>query len=321
MKPVWVSAPGSFYERFIAAYLRGFLRVAFRPLIGPPWGVKAQRRVVNLLSWCMPGSSGTFSYSLMSRGVSIQVTAPVEGDAGGVILYLHGGAFCLGSAHSHRSISTRLAAAAGLPVWLPAYRLAPEHPYPAALDDAMATYLGLLDVGYAPERIVLAGDSAGGALALALALRLREDGYAAPAALALMSPVTDPSLSGPSIREQAGADPMVRQDWLEQGLGWYAAPTHTPSCTPLEQHLGDLPPMFIQVGEREILLSDSIRLAEHAQACGVPCQLEIHAGRWHVFQLQAAYLPSIRLAVQTFARFARESATRFPSSTHDRPPQ
>jgi acetyl esterase/lipase len=254
----------------------------------------------------MPGTLGTRTRKQTLNGVPTSVVAPNDGGAAGAILYLHGGAFCLGHAGTHRAISTRLALAADATVYVPNYRLAPEHPWPAALDDALGCYQALLEQGHRPQQIVLAGDSAGGALALAVALRLKQRQQVQPAGLLLLSPVTDPTLGGTTLRSNARIDPMLRRSWVEQGLRWYAAPAHEPAHHPLEQDLAGLPPMLIQVGEREILLSDATRLAEHASRCGVRCRLEIHAGRWHVFQLQAFYLPSIARAIRTLGTFARE---------------
>lgn len=300
----WIAEPDGAIERFFAAFLRAVLRSCFRALIGPPHGAVFQRRVVAALALLMPGRGGVLRYRSRARGVPVQIVAPRAGETGGAMLYLHGGAFCLGGPWTHRNISSHLAVNAGLPVWVPDYRLAPEHPYPAAIDDAFACYAAMLDHGYRAAQIVIAGDSAGGALALALALRLRERGYTAPAGLALISPVTDASLGGATIRERAGADPMLRRGWVEQGIAWYAAPSDAGTSV-LDQDLRGLPPMIVQVGDQEILLSDSVRLAEHAAQCGVPCELQIHMGRWHVFHLQALYLRSARRALQALADFAR----------------
>lgn len=313
-----IAEPQSMLERANAAFLRGFLRVAFRPLIGPRLGVAAQRRLVNLLSLSMPGSLGARRERQGLDGVPVEVVRPrhvAAGDAPGAILYLHGGAFCLGSPATHRSVTTHLATASGMPVWVPDYRLAPEHPYPAALDDALSAYRGLLQQGLRPEQIVVAGDSAGGSLALALALRLRDSAQALPAALLLLSPVTDGRLSGETIATQADADPMITRGWLEQGLSWYACPSGTAEHQPLTTDLSGLPPMLIQVGDQEVLLSDSTRLAQRASACKVPCQLEIYTGRWHVFQLQSFYLRSAVDALQTLAAFAREQVQAHASAS------
>ncbi|AOK61183.1 alpha/beta hydrolase [Burkholderia ubonensis] len=307
-----VAAPNGALEALNAGFLRGFLRVGFRSLIGPPFGVGVQRRIVGLLSPLMPGIGGVIRYRTSAGGVPAEVIAPKRGDAGGAILYLHGGAFCLGGPGTHRGVTTRLADEAGMAVWTPDYRLAPEHRCPAALDDALAAYAALRTQGYAPARIVVAGDSAGGALALALAIALRDRGEPAPAALLLISPVTDASLGGDTLATRRGDDPMIRRGWLEQGLRWYHGAGAAATRGPLDVDLRGLPPMLIQAGDQEVLLSDAQRLAAHALACGVPCRLEIHAARWHVFHLQSFYLRSARDALRTLAGFARERVTALP---------
>ncbi|QDW53924.1 alpha/beta hydrolase fold domain-containing protein [Burkholderia sp. KBS0801] len=304
-----VAPPAGRVEALAAASLRGFLRVAFRPLIGPPFGARMQRRVVAWLAPLMPGAGGTLRYRTSAAGVPVEVIAPKRGDAGGAILYLHGGAFCLGGPHTHRGVTTRLATEAGLPVWVPDYRLAPEHPSPAALDDALAAYDALRALGHAPHRIAIAGDSAGGALALALAIALRERGEPAAAALLLISPVTDPALGGDTLASRRHDDPMIRRGWLEQGLRWYHDSGSVAPRGPLDTDLRGLPPILVQAGDQEVLLSDAQRLAAHALACGVPCRLEIHAARWHVFHLQAFYLRSARDALRTLAGFAAQRVT------------
>lgn len=291
-------------EVLSAGFSRGFLRASFRTLIGPRLGVVAQRRVVNMLSVLMPGSGGVIRYRQQANGVPVQVVAPKLGENGGVILYLHGGAFCVGSPDTHWSITSRLAKASGMSVWVADYRLAPEHPSPAALNDALACYLAMRAQGYAPTQIFLAGDSAGASLALALALTLRERYNRIAAGLLLLSPVTDPSLIGLSMSTRRKEDPMISLGWLKQGLGWYASSDKMHN--PLTVNLQGLPPMLIQVGDQEVLLSDSTRLAKHAGDSGVDCRLEVYAARWHVFQLQAFYLSSAVKALNALGEFARE---------------
>jgi acetyl esterase/lipase len=305
---VMVPEPTGWWERANAAFLRGFLRTCFRSVIGPPFGAVAQRRVVSALSLLMPGVGGVTRRRELINGVPTEVVSPRGHEKpAGVILYLHGGAFCLGGPTSHRSITTRLAVDSGLAVWVPDYRLSPEHPYPAALDDALRSYGALREQGYAPGQIVVAGDSAGGALALALGMSLRDRGEPVPASLLLISPVTDATLVGESMKTRIGHDPMIRLGWVQQGLAWYNCPAEARAHRPLEVDLKGLPPMLIQVGDQEILLSDATRLALHAAHCGVPCRLEVHGGRWHVFHLQSLYLHSARAAVGALAGFARET--------------
>lgn len=177
---------------------------------------------------------------------------------------------------AHRSITTRLALSTGAVVTVPDYRLAPEHPYPAALDDARACYQALLARGVAPGRIVLAGDSAGGALAMALLLSLKRAGQPMPAGALLISPVTDPALRRASLANLRAGDPMIREGWLRQGLAWYGAPAAAGEHQPLAAELSGLPPVMIQVGEQEVLRDDSLRLADRLQQAGVECRL--HCG-------------------------------------------
>lgn len=356
-----VLQPGSPLEDLHAAFLRGFLRLCFRGLIGPPHGIDFQRRIIALLGPLTPGvrgirreraSLGGIPAERLARrdGFSGDHPVPVHGAAQkpaprhgpfaaeatphgdsppGALLYLHGGAFCIGGPDSHRSIGSRLAVYSGLTTWMLDYRLAPEHPYPAALEDALAAWQALLDQGLQAQQIVVAGDSAGGMLALALLLRLRAQAQPLPAGLMLLSPVTDPSFSGPSMQTHAARDPMLHHDWLQQAVRWYACPPEALDHRPLEAGLQDFPPLLLQVGEDEVLLSDAQRLAELARRDGVPCQYEQYAGRWHVFQLQAFQLASARHALRRLGAFARavvQPSANQPSApppaaadSHDRP--
>jgi cation diffusion facilitator CzcD-associated flavoprotein CzcO/acetyl esterase/lipase len=295
-----IPAPVAPFERASAALMRGILRTTFRAFIGPPFPVGVERAVVAAIVTLMPKRFGTHSDTKSVAGRSVVVTSARRASSDAAILYLHGGAFCLGSPRSHRSITSHLALASQLPVWTPDYRLAPEHPHPAAIDDAMACVQAMVAQGIRPERIVVAGDSAGGALALEVGLRMRDQGQA-PAGLALISPFTDHRLGGDTVRRLAGVDPMIRVGWLHQGIAWYRAE----GPTLLERDLTGLPPTLIHVGDQEILLSDSTRLAERAAAQGVQVQLEIHAERWHVFHLQALYLSSSVDALSVIGAFCR----------------
>jgi acetyl esterase/lipase len=164
----------------------------------------------------------------------------------------------------------------------------------------------MLAAGIPATRIVLAGDSAGASLALAVALRLRARGAASPAGLALVSPVTRIPPPGPDGYPHGAIDPMVRADWVRQGVGWYACAPGDDAHHPLRAQLAGLPPMLVQAGDQEILLPDAQALAAHARACGVSCRLELHRERWHVFHLQAFYLRSAANAIGALAQFARE---------------
>lgn len=305
MTTVEINPPAGPFERFKALVIRRFLRRAFLSVIGPPTSAPFQRRWIKKLSWLMPGRRGVIRKQIMAAQVAVEVTHPKVNQANGAILYIHGGGFCVCSPATHRSITSVLAAESQLPVWAPDYRLAPEHPYPAALNDVLATYQELRRAGYAAEQIVIGGDSAGGSLALALAIRLRQLNEPNPAGLLLLSPLTDLNPSTQRPQPVAGSDPMIRQAWIDQFLKWYSCPENAPEHCPLQTDLTGLPPMLIQVGDLELLLPDSVQLAEHATNCHVNCTLEIHHNRWHVFQLHSRILRSSTTALKTLATFAR----------------
>ena len=302
--------PSGMVESVSAGVSRALLRLTFKTLIRPPVGVGAQRVIVSALARLMPAVGGVNIDHKEVGSLATEVISPRQAPGQGpVVLYLHGGGFCVGSARTHRSVTTRLAAA-GMTLWVPEYRLAPEHPQPAALEDALTSYRHLLSSGVPHHQIVVCGDSAGGGLALSLALKLRDAGEPLPAGLMLLSPFLDTSLSGDTVRSASARDPMLHVDWLKQAVRWYA-PQNGQQL--LEADLQGLPPMLIQVGDQEVLQSDSTRLSALAMRCGVPYKLEVHEGRWHVFQLQAPFLASASNAVNRLAAFALQRTHRQPA--------
>lgn len=290
-------------DNVLGSFFAGFLSVAFKTPVGNPTPPSVQRLIVRALGPLMPGRSGVTHYTSKLGRVETDVCVPTTGEQRGAILYLHGGAFVLGSHKSHVSVTSYLASESGRTVYTPAYRLAPEHPSPAAIDDCLVAYKALLAMGYSGSEIAVSGDSAGGFLSLALALRLKQEGLPQPAALALISPVTDLTLQGSTISTLASEDPMIRKGWLKQGVKAFAPNLDDETLRPLDADLTGLPPVYIQVGEREVLLSDSTRLAARMKAHQVPCQLDIFEKRWHVFHLQSLYLSSARRALVDLAGF------------------
>ena len=190
---------------------------------------------------------------------------------------------------------------------LPAYRLAPENPYPAALDDALSAYRWLLANDYSNEKISIAGDSAGGGLAIAAAIALRDEGDPAPASIACISPWTDLAMTGDSIRTHAGIDPMLQHTTLRLMASNYCAQNdpRTPLISPLYADLTGLSPLLCQVGSDEILLDDSIRIVKKARNDGVEATLKIHERMWHVWHLTARIVPEARKAVNELGAFIR----------------
>ncbi len=226
----------------------------------------------------------------------------VRNDRG--VLYLHGGGYVLGSLDTHAELMARVAASCRAPVLGVDYRLAPEHPYPAAIDDALASYEHLIEAGIKPEAIVLAGDSAGGGLALALLLKLKELGKPMPAGAVLFSPWSDLTGSGDSVQSRGEVDPMISPGMLDPMAELYLSGTSASDvlASPLFGDLAGLPPLLIQVGDHEILLDDSTRLATAAKAAGVATEIEIYAGGFHVFQNQP-HLPESAEALGSMGKF------------------
>lgn len=221
-------------------------------------------------------------------GVPAEWTGTRAADPARVILFLHGGGYMAGSLASHRHVVARAGREAGARTLALAYRLAPENPFPAALEDALAGYRFLLDRGIAPERIALAGESAGGGLALATVLSLRAAGLPPPRCLWLSSPWVDLTLSGVTLDSKAAIDPLLSRAYLAELADAYLAGADPRQAlvSPLAGDLAGLPPMLIQVGSAEILLDDALRLAGAAGAADVPVSLRIwphmiHA--WHLF--------------------------------------
>lgn len=236
---------------------------------------------------------------------------PAQADAtlrGGVVLYLHGGAYLSGSVKTHRGLAAHLAAATRAPVFVLSYRLAPEHPFPAALDDAVAAYHALREA-HPGCPIALAGDSAGGGLAMALLIRLKREGAVMPAGAALMSPWVDLTLAGETHRTRARVDPFFPDTSLLKGAAMAYAQGRSLQdalVSPLfarTEDLASLPPVLIHVGDRETLLDDARQLARRLQAAGVDATCEVHAKLWHVWQAFAARVPEAARSVEELASF------------------
>jgi epsilon-lactone hydrolase len=223
------------------------------------------------------------------------------------ILYLHGGCYTTGSVETHRELMTRLSITASMRVLGLNYRLAPMHPFPAAVEDAAAAYRWLLRTGIEPARIAIAGDSAGAGLALAAIITIRDEQLPLPGAVVCLSPWVDLAVTGASMASKASEDPIVSRDML---LGWgklYLGDhdPRTPLASPLYADLHRIPPMLIQVGSAEVLLDDSLRLAARASAAGVNATLEVWPDMIHVWHSFAAILPEARQAIERIAEFVR----------------
>jgi acetyl esterase/lipase len=227
-----------------------------------------------------------------------------------VVLFFHGGGYSLGSARSHRALGKRIAFGARAKVVLPDYRLAPEHVFPAAVEDAVAAYRGLLASNVQPERIAVGGDSAGAGLALALLVSLRDAGLPQPACAFLLSPFADLECRGESYASLAELDPIVsREMGVGMGRAYIGArEPGDPLASPVNAALDGLPPLLLQVGSREVVLDDARTIARKAREAGVPAKLEVWPGMIHVWHLFASVLEEGRRAVDDLGCFVRQWA-------------
>lgn len=233
------------------------------------------------------------------KGVAVERLTPPGAPEKKAILYFHGGGFCLGIYPANREFVARIAMESGLPVVLPDYRLAPENPFPAALEDAVAVYKGLMGEGYTEKDVVVMGDSSGCALALSALLVLKQSGVAMPSSLAFITPVFDLAGTGETFVSRAPKDPFRLKDPL--GIAKLYVGANNPSSpvlSPLYGDLAGLPKAIIHAADYDVFLSDSVRLAERAKKAGVQVELKVWRKMWHIFHMQAAVVPEAEKAVK-----------------------
>jgi monoterpene epsilon-lactone hydrolase len=283
----WIK-PGSLRDEDIAISRARTARVPFRAKLARGWRIRAQTGAALNGEWIEPA-------------------APAHPARMRCILYLHGGGYTSMSARTHRCLTSRLAGWSDASLFALDYRLAPEHPFPAALEDALAAWHALIATGMLAERIVLAGDSAGGGLALALLVALRDAREPLPAAAILFSPWTDLAVTGQSIVDNDAADPMLFGVWIARQARHYlgTTPATNPFVSPVYADLTGLPPLLIQVSDCEVLLDDSRRVAENAARSGVEATLRIWHGLPHGWQIFASILPEGRAALREASVFVR----------------
>jgi monoterpene epsilon-lactone hydrolase len=304
-------------ERLIAAVLRRVLRALLLPTFRADRPISQQRvRLERILRLTLPPAGVDYRASAVSgiseigaiRGEVVSQRSGGHAAADRVVLYLHGGAYCVGSPQTHRAITGRLAMNADAHVFALDYRLAPEHPFPAALEDAVAAFRGLLAAGFESRRITLAGDSAGGGLAVATAVRLRELGLATPAALVLLSPWVDLAREHPE--PPLPSEVMLSGAWVAECARHYLAgrAATEPLASPITADLRGLPPTLIQAGTDETLLDDSQRLHAALSAANGVSELQVYPHRWHVFQANAGVLADADRALARAGAFIRARA-------------
>ena len=271
----------------------------------------AERRAA-MESFAAPPPPGTTVEPADAGGVVAEWVVAAGVPAGRVLLYLHGGAYQIGSPAALRHMIALISDAAQARVLSVGYRLAPEHPFPAALEDALMAYRFLLRDGADPAAVAIAGDSAGGGLALAMLVALRDAGDPLPAAATAISPWTDLALTGESLRTRADIDVMIKAAGMPETAATYLAgadPRH-PYASPLYADLRGLPPILIHVGDAEVLLDDSTRFAAKARADGVDVTLEVWAEMPHVWHAFAGLLPE---ADQAIARIGQWLSGQYAS--------
>lgn len=278
------------------------MRTALRSLVnrdGPQPTLEEMRAQYEAWGLSNPLPDGGSATAVTLGGVPALRTDAPGARADAALLYLHGGGYAIGSAAGHRHVCAHLAAAAGLTGYSLDYRLAPEHPYPAAVDDAVAAYAGLLQAGIAPKNIVIAGDSAGGGLTLATALALRDRGLPQPAGLFCISPWADLTQAGASYDVCADRDLLVTKSALDAWTVLYAADRDpaAPLISPAFADYTGLAPILVHVGADEILLSDSLKVAERAGLANVPMHLVIEKDMQHVWHFMLGMLTQARTSI------------------------
>lgn len=289
-----------------ARVLRFVMRYGVKTRVHAAPDIARIRRSVERLARIAPDQPfGVKRKAISIAGLYAEVHAPSGTSPDRRILYLHGGAFVTGSPRTHRGIAGRIARGVSAEVIVPDYRLAPEHPFPAALDDAARAYAALIERGVPASSIALAGDSAGGNLVFALLLKLKGEGLPMPAAAVGMSPFADFTASGESFRVNAALDPLLHVRGLPSVVNAYAPglDARNPLLSPIFGDLAGLPPTLIQCGSDEILLDDARRLHAGLTGAGVPCDLEVWPLMPHVWQAFASFLPEGRLAIRRITAF------------------
>lgn len=294
-----------------ARFVRGMVKTVVRPAFAAadhPWVQRALLAVMNGMSR-LP--KGTIVREENILGLPCEWIAPSSAamEDPRTILYLHGGGFVCGDAGSHREFAAHIAKGTGVRVLLPEYRLAPETPFPGANDDCLGMYRWLLRRGIGADQIVIGGDSAGGCLTAMTLISARDAGDALPAAAVMFSPATDCLVfDGESYTTRKDADPWFSPIGIRKLVAHYAKTDHPAReiLAPLRQPLNGLPPLYIQVGDAEVLQSDSIRFAERAKEAGTQVTLEVWEHMWHDFPMFAGLMPEARDALSRVTAFIKD---------------
>jgi cation diffusion facilitator CzcD-associated flavoprotein CzcO/acetyl esterase/lipase len=301
--------------RLPRAVVRQLTRAVVAPLLSPRFPLAVRRPLLDATGYVVPGPPGTRRSSGALGGVPTERVAARGAGGPHQVLYVHGGGYQTGSPISHRALAAYLSRATGAPVHLPDYRRAPEHPYPAAVDDVAAAYRALRAAGHPSQRIAVAGDSAGGGIVMALVLRLREAGEELPGSIGLISPWLDLELRSPLLRANADSDAMLDPDWLGEAASAYlgAASSIPEELRPLDADLAGLPPVHVVAGAEEVLLGDADALVERLRAAGGAVTYRRAERMWHAYPVFAGMLREADAAVAELgAALRRDCAARRP---------
>lgn len=291
----------SFQNAFIRNFIRSTKRLFFT--LGMP--VEQYRAGMEKMTRMAKMPDGITVEKINCSGVPAEWIIPKNAVNPGVVLYLHGGGYAMGSINTHRALMARIAIASKTKVFGIDYRLAPEHPFPCAIDDAFEAYKWLLKEGYDNNKIVIAGDSAGGGLTVALIIRIRDENAPKAAAGVCLSPWLDLTSTGETSLTLAEEDPMIDLGSLKHFALFYSPPEKLshPWVSPLYADLNDLAPIYIQVSSSEILLDDTRRFAEKAQIAGVDIQVDYWDKMVHVWQAFGSYLPEALEAIEKLGAY------------------
>jgi len=282
--------------------IRELLRSKPRPV-----GFAERRERLDAIGSTSPPAGDIRLEPIDTNGIAAEWSLAPGSNPSKVLLFFHGGGYCSGSIVSHRGMVTEAGRGARARTLAVGYRLAPEHPFPAAIEDARSAYRFLLDQGIAPSKIVIGGDSAGGGLTLALMTSVRDAREPLPACAWLVSPWVDLQMIGASLAEKAVADPLISKSYLKELASAYLAGADpaNPLVSPLNADLAGLPPLLVQVGSAETLLDDAVRIARRAGAADVRVNLEIWPHMIHAWHLWAAQLEAGRRAIASAGAFIR----------------
>ena len=295
----------------MASYRSTFCRILTKFLVAtkfnPDKTINEMRRGMESLAKLARLPSKTRVEKVTINEISAEWICAAEALEDRAILYLHGGGYNICSPNTHRELAANISIVSGAKVLLPDFRLAPEHPFPSALEDAISAYRWLLDTGLKGAKIAIAGDSAGGGLSIATAISLRDSGEPPPALVVCISPWTDLEMSGHSIKTQAKIDPMLNLQSLKIMATNYIGngTARDPLISPIYADLNGISPLLIHVGSDEILLDDSTRIAQKAKRSGVDVTLKIYDHMWHVFHLNARLMPEAKNAIKELGAFIR----------------